>query len=362
MSSPQEQGIPAPLTGLPELLLPWYDRNARVLPWRQEPTPYRVWISEIMLQQTRVEAGKPYFERFISCLPDVQALAEADEALLLKLWEGLGYYSRVRNLHKAAQMVMERWGGQLPDDPALLRTLPGVGGYTAGAIASIAFGHAVPAVDGNVLRVTARLLEDHRDMAAPQVKREVEKWIGQIIPRHRPGDFNQALMDLGAMVCLPGGVPLCEKCPAAAICMGRASGRAASLPVKAAKPPRPAQSFTVLLLTRGDRVALRKRPSRGLLAGMWEFPMAEGLLSGKEAAAVAESWGTKPLKPPRDLGPARHIFTHVRWDMTGWQIEVENPCGTEDFTWVSTGELSSAYALPSAFRHYMEALALPPSR
>ena len=231
------------LEKIPALLLRWYDGCARVLPWREDPAPYRVWVSEIMLQQTRVEAVKPYYERFLERLPTVKAVAEAPEEQLLKLWEGLGYYNRVRNLQKGAQQVMERFGGEVPADFKALRSLPGVGDYTAGAIASIAFGIPVPAVDGNVLRVLSRLLARREDILDAKVKKRVETEITGIIPKGRAGDFNQSLMELGAMVCLPNGAPKCGNCPLEAICLAHRAGIQGELPVKAPKKPRNARCF-----------------------------------------------------------------------------------------------------------------------
>lgn len=345
--------IPNPLGEIKEPLLAWYRQNARTLPWRENPTPYRVWISEIMLQQTRVEAGKPYFERFVAQLPDIAALAQADEALLLKLWEGLGYYSRVRNLQKAAKMVMERYGGKLPEHPAELRKLPGIGPYTAGAIASIAFGNAAPAVDGNVLRVFARLLDDNRDIGSPPLKKEYETFAAAIIPPGQAGDFNQALMELGALVCLPGGTPLCANCPLAHLCQGRASGNAPALPIKVPKAPRREETHTILRLECDGQTALRRRPPHGLLASLWELPEAKGLLTAEEAIDLIQNWGLKPLGAPASLGQARHIFTHVQWEMMGWVISVEQT-GGQGLVWATPNELTEAYSLPSAFRIWLE--------
>ncbi len=337
---------------LPGLLLAWYDAYARVLPWRDEPTPYRVWVSEIMLQQTRVEAVKPFYTRFLQELPTVEALAAAPEEQLLKLWEGLGYYSRVRNLQKGAKQVMERFGGEIPGSFEELLTLPGVGEYTAGAIASIAFQKAVPAVDGNVLRVVSRLKASSDNVLSPQVKRSWSQQVAALIPKDRAGDFNQALMELGATVCLPNGAPRCECCPLLSICQGRKLGIAAELPVKAPKKPRRVEERTVFLLTCRGRLALALRPEKGLLAGMYELPAAPGHLSEKEAEKALKAWGIMPMSPLRELQAAKHIFTHVEWQMTGWAAEAREP--VPGFTWVTGEELNSEIALPSAFRAYRE--------
>ena len=266
-------------------LLEWYGRNARSLPWREEPAPYRVWVSEIMLQQTRVEAVKPYFARFLAELPDVTALASAPEQQLMKLWEGLGYYSRARNLQKAARVMVEQYGGTLPADYDALLKLPGIGPYTAGAVASIAYGIPVPAVDGNVLRVVMRLTAGWEDIADPAVKRAVERRMAAILPKDRPGDFNQAMMELGATVCAPGGEPKCLVCPLNALCEGYRQGVARELPVKAKKKARRIEERTVFLLVCDGELAIRKRADSGLLAGLWELPSVEGKLNPEGARA-----------------------------------------------------------------------------
>lgn len=350
MKSSEKQNLSSPLfrDSLPDALLSWYDAHARVLPWRETPTPYRVWVSEIMLQQTRVEAVKPYFERFLSALPTVSALAEADSGLLLKLWEGLGYYNRARNLQKAAAVVKEQYAGRLPASFEALRALPGIGSYTAGAIASIAFGIPVPAVDGNVLRVASRLLDSREDIKNPAFKQTVEDGLRQILPK-RVGDFNQALMELGATVCLPSGQPRCGECPLSGLCAGFAAGTAPDLPVKSAAKARRIEERTVFLLIFDGRTALRKRPESGLLASMWEFPNTEGNLPPEEAAALIAEWGM----PPEALTPlkeAKHIFTHVEWRMTGYAAFVPSP--SPDFVWADAAGLSDRFALPSAFRFY----------
>ncbi len=341
------------LSKIPNPLLDWYRRSARILPWREEPTPYRVWVSEVMLQQTRVEAVKPYFERFLAELPDVAALAAAPEAQILKLWEGLGYYNRVRNLQKGAREVMARFGGVIPADFEALRTLPGVGSYTAGAVASIAFGIPVPAVDGNVLRVTARLTGDPGDVSDSKVKRRVEDEIRAVIPADSAGAFNQALMELGATVCLPNGAPKCDICPLAELCRGYAQGIAETLPVKAAKKPRRIEERTVFLLTCRGRLALRRRPDRGLLAGLWELPALPGTLDRDAAAAALATWGI--AAQPEPLPGAKHIFTHLEWHMCAWAAEAA--AETPDFLWADREELSRDYTLPSAFRAYFGEIA-----
>ena len=336
---------------VPELLLAWYDGNARVLPWREDPSPYRVWVSEIMLQQTRVEAVKPYYERFLAALPTVADLAAVPEERLLKLWEGLGYYNRARNLQKAARLVVEQYGGELPGEWEALRRLPGVGDYTAGAIASIAFGKRATAVDGNVLRVTARLLHRRDNILDPKVKRRVEEELLEILPP-RVGDFNQALMELGALVCLPGGAPLCGRCPLSSLCRACALGDQESLPVKAKAKPRRVEERTVFLVFCGGRAALRRRPETGLLSGLWELPQVPGKLSREEAEEQLRQWGLRPVTSLCQTPPAKHVFTHVEWRMTGYLLTVSGD-GPREFLWADR-EALEGLAVPSAFGRFLE--------
>ena len=307
--------------GIAERLLPWYDANARDLPWRRDVTPYRVWVSEIMLQQTRIEAARGYFERFMTALPAVSDLAAAEEDRVLKLWEGLGYYSRARNLRKAAGLVVSEYGGELPADPALLRKLPGIGDYTAGAIASIAFGLPEPAVDGNVLRICARLTCCPDSIGDERVKRIFRDRLRAVYPADRCGDFTSAVMELGETVCIPG-TPDCEACPLRTLCAAKRTGTQADYPVMPEKRPRRIQPKTVFLLEHEGRIALHRRPERGLLAGMWELPNTDGRLTAEEALEKASAWGCEPLAA-ENCGDAVHIFTHIEWHMTGWRI----PCG-----------------------------------
>ena len=334
-------------------LLAWYDAGHRDLPWRSEPTPYRVWVSEIMLQQTRVEAVRGYFARWMQTLPDVRALAQADEAVYMKLWEGLGYYSRVRNLHRAAVTVCEQYGGELPADYEALRALSGIGEYTAGAIASIAFGLPVPAVDGNVLRVAARLQNDFTPITDAGFKKRTRAQFAALMPHDRSGDLNQALMELGATVCLPNGTPRCGDCPLAHLCEGYHRGNAAMLPLRAAKKPRRVENRTVLLVRCGAQVGVQQRPKKGLLAGLWELPALEGHLSPEDTrqALAARGWQVKSLYA---LRPAKHIFTHVEWHMNGYYLELAAP--PDGLTLVSPAALRAEYALPSAFRPFLSVI------
>lgn len=337
-------------------LLQWYEENARTLPWRSEPAPYRVWVSEIMLQQTRVAAVLDYFQRFMAELPTVEALAAVDEDRLMKLWQGLGYYSRARNLRKAARQIMERHGGIFPNTYEDILSLPGVGEYTAGAISSIAFGLPVPAVDGNVLRVSSRLTACPEDITLPDTKSGFREQLRTIMPRRRPGDFNQALMELGATVCLPVGAPLCSRCPLASLCAGLRQGDPQRFPIRAAKPARREESHTVFLIISPQGAAVRRRAEKGLLAGLWEFPCEPGRLTPEQAADRLQHWGIafEALSP----APASsHIFTHVRWDMTGFAAETAGVRLPESWRWADRRALETEVSIPSAFRrYYAEAL------
>ena len=300
-------------------LLAWFEKNARTLPWRSISTPYRVWVSEIMLQQTRVEAVKPYFERFMHALPDVKSLAECEEERLLKLWEGLGYYNRVRNMQIAAQTVMEQYDGKLPADYEKLLELKGIGHYTAGAIASIAYGIPVPAVDGNVLRILMRVSADNSDIMKQSVKTRVEQALQQVIPQDCAGSFNQALMELGAIVCVPNGEPLCDQCPWYSFCETRKRGLWQELPVKKKAKGRRIEERTVLVIRDGERVVLKRRPKKGLLAGLYEFPNEPGTLTEDEALRVVQDMHLHPMRIQR-LEEAKHIFSHVEWHMQGYMV------------------------------------------
>ncbi len=337
------------------LLLAWYEGHRRAFPWREEPTPYRIWISEIMLQQTRIEAALPYFERFMAALPTVAALAEAGEERLMKLWEGLGYYSRARNLQKTAKILMAEYGGELPASYERLLSLPGIGEYTAGAIASMAYGLPVPAVDGNVLRVSARLTNDEGDITRAPVKKRLREAICAMLPPDRPGEFNQAIMELGETICLPNTLPLCGDCPLREVCRGRLAGRPERLPVRAEKKARRVEQRTVLIVTAAGRVLLRRREDKGLLAGLWELPSAEGWLSPEEAAGIAAGWGARP-ETAEPVGPGKHIFSHIEWHMQGVLLHTPPFPPPERFLWADARQLREETALPSAFRTYSSRL------
>lgn len=340
-------------------LLAWYDAGRRILPWREEPTPYHVWLSEIMLQQTRVEAVKPYYDRFLQALPDVESLSAVEEEKLLKLWEGLGYYNRARNLKKAAEKIVSEYGGIIPGNYEELLKLPGIGSYTAGAIASIAFGQALPAVDGNVLRILSRLRADDRDILDAKVKKSVEEDLAGVMPTDRPGDFNQALMELGAMVCIPNGAAKCGECPWEEICLARAQNRVADFPKKAQKKPRQIEEKTILVIQDENRIALHKRPDKGLLAGMYEFPSLEGHRDEKEVIAYLKGLGMLPIRIQK-LAPTKHIFTHKEWHMTGYLVRVDELSrremgrDQEGLLFIEPDQTRTDYPIPSAFAVYAE--------
>lgn len=308
------------------LLLRWYRANKRALPWRDTGNAEDVWISEIMLQQTRVEAVKNYFCRFREALPTVRDIASCEDDRLMKLWEGLGYYHRARNIKKCAQQLLELYGGALPSDPELLKKLPGIGPYTAGAIASIAYGVRVPAVDGNVLRVWARLTGNHSDIALSKTGKDFAGEIGELIasctsPEFSASDFNQALMELGAVVCVPNGAALCGSCPVRGVCRAHKGSETELLPVRSSKKARRVERRTLLIIRDGERFLFRRRPDRGLLPGLYEFPGLPGALGPEEVKREAERLGFSPLQI-RPLPEGRHIFTHIEWQMSAWEIRV----------------------------------------
>ncbi|MCD8348442.1 MAG: A/G-specific adenine glycosylase [Lachnospiraceae bacterium] len=370
------------LKQIQEPLIGWFCENARVLPWREHPFPvlghtavtepsecaltpakpdraYAVWVSEIMLQQTRVEAVKPYYRRFMDTLPDINALAGCSEDVLLKLWEGLGYYSRVRNMQKAAIVVMDKYDGRLPAQYEELLTLPGIGSYTAGAIASIAYGQAVPAVDGNVLRVLGRITENAEDISKQSVKKSVEDVLRTVMPQACPGTFNQALMELGALICVPNGAPLCETCPVRHLCRANLDGCQTDYPVKAAKKARRIEERTVLVIRDSTHAAIGRRPAHGLLAGLYELPNYLGHLTQEEVAERVAGNGFSSLQI-RPLPEAKHIFSHVEWHMCGYFVLVEDTeksldkQGEDHLIFVEPEIIREDYSIPSAFAAYQK--------
>ena len=344
----EKEALNTEISRLPAALLPWYEAVKRDLPWRKDREPYHVWLSEIMLQQTRVEAVKGYYARFLAALPDVASLAQADQEQLNKLWEGLGYYSRVRNLKKAAQVIMEEYGGVFPREHSRVLALPGIGDYTAGAICSIAFDQKTPAVDGNVLRVIARITDNETPIDMPVRKKEVQQELAEIYPPEA-GAFTQALMELGATLCGPNWKPRCEACPCAGFCLAHLRGTAEQLPVKTPRKGRRIEEKTVFVFSCDGLYALQKRPARGLLAGLWQFPNCEGKLPMEQAAQQAEKMGLHPRELYRQV-ERRHIFTHVEWRMNGIYMEVDAPEG--GFQWMTAEQIDASAALPTAFRQF----------
>ena len=334
-----------------EALIPWYEAHKRELPWRQDKEPYHVWLSEIMLQQTRVEAVKEYYRRFLTTLPTIADLAEAPEEQILKLWEGLGYYNRVRNLQKAAQTICADYAGVFPSEYAQIRSLSGIGDYTAGAIASICFDAPTPAVDGNVLRVYSRLLADDANIDLQTTKKRITRKLQETYPRKNPGIATQALMELGATVCVPNGAPRCDVCPVAEICQAREQDTWRDLPVRSEKKKRKIVDKTVFILLTEDTVALHKRSASGLLAGMWEFPNVDVKLDKQEAVTQVTGWQTEPVDLLMQTSYT-HIFSHVEWHMTAYYIRCRKT--NKKWKWVTKESLDETYALPSAFRPFRE--------
>lgn len=335
---------------LPDALLPWYKQNARRLPWRQDTEPYHIWLSEIMLQQTRVEAVRAYYLRFLEQLPDIHALAAAPASRLLKLWEGLGYYNRARNLQKAARVIEAQYGGRFPGRYEEIRALPGIGPYTAGAIASICFGLPCPAVDGNVMRIITRMTENDAPIDRMQTKTEIAAQLEKVYPKNDCGQFTQALMELGATVCTPKS-PKCTACPASSFCRAYKNGTVIQYPVKQPKKEKRLEERTVFLLQCGDRYALTKRTESGLLAGLWQLPNMLGKMDVKQALDTAGGFGAQPVELCKQMHRV-HIFTHIKWQMTCYHILCAER--SPDFVWATAQEIETTYALPTAFRMFFE--------
>ena len=336
-----------------EPLVHWFRENKRDLPWRHHVNAYRVWVSEIMLQQTRVEAVKPFYHRFMKELPTIEALAEAGEDQLLKLWEGLGYYNRIRNMQIAARQIVEDYSGEFPHEYEQILSLKGIGSYTAGAIASFAFEIPKPAVDGNVLRVVSRILASREDIMKASVRKQMEENIEKVIPRDCPSDFNQGLIELGAIVCVPNGEPKCDICPLASLCRARKLGCQSELPVKKKAKDRKIEQKTILVFQDGETVAIHKRGKKGLLAGMYEFPNVEGHLSMEEVVEYCKSIGLTPVFV-KELPAAKHIFSHIEWHMKGYAVRVDEleKQGPKDFIFAHPEEIQAKYSIPAAFEAY----------
>ena len=336
-------------------LIEWYQKQKRDLPWRNDISAYKVWVSEIMLQQTRVEAVKPYYARFLNAFPTIRDLAEAEEDLLLKMWEGLGYYNRVRNMQKAAQQVMIDYNGTFPQTYEEIRGLTGIGNYTAGAISSFAFGIPKPAVDGNVLRVISRLTASYEDIMKATVRERVEEELEELIPADGASDFNQGLIELGAIVCVPNGAPKCSECPLAHLCKAHEQGIELELPVKSKAKERRGEKKTVFIFQDGDHVAIKKRPAKGLLAGLYELPNVEGHLTEDEALAYSKQIGLSPLRIQK-LEDGKHIFSHVEWQMIGYRIRMDEleKSSKSEMLFIHPEEIQAEYPIPAAFETYVK--------
>lgn len=331
-------------------LLNWYQQNARVLPWREQPSGYGVWISEIMLQQTRVEAVKQYYIRFMEELPTVKHLSEVSEEKLLKLWQGLGYYNRAKNLKKAALDIMQNYHGEIPNDYQKLLKLSGIGEYTAGAICSIAFGQPEAAVDGNVLRVMTRLYADDSNIMEKEVKKKYSDRIKQVLKNTDPSKFNQALMELGAVVCLPNGKPKCEICPIQKYCEADKQNNAVEFPHKTPKKQRKIEQRMMFFILCQNKLALHKRAEKGLLSNLWELP---NVLKQDNISEVLQKWSIQSTDI-KQMGQAKHIFTHIEWHMEGYFVKTDSFENNGNFVWATQEQLQQQYALPSAFREFVK--------
>lgn len=344
-------------------LILWYNTQGRDLPWRRTRDPYRIWISEIMLQQTRVEAVKGYYERFLDALPDILSLSECPEDVLMKLWEGLGYYNRVRNMQKAARQIVADYHGEMPDNAMELKKLPGIGDYTAAAIASIAFGMPEPAVDGNVIRVVSRIDQISKDFSSMKDRRELAESLRELdLPKGALwGTLNQAFMDLGAAICLPNSPPICSTCPVRNFCAAHQQGKEQDFPVRPEKKARRIVMKTILLIRDGDRFAIRKRSEKGLLRGLYEFPgLDEHVDEGRAARYAEEICGTRAMRITKVMD-ARHVFSHVEWQMRGYEIIMspwEEGASSQDIIYADAAEIERKYPIPSAFAAYAEYLGI----
>lgn len=331
-------------------LLHWFERNLRDLPWRKDKDPYKIWVSEIMLQQTRVDTVIPYFERFMDRFPTLEVLSGAKEEDVVKMWEGLGYYSRARNLHAGVREVQAEYGGQVPDDPDKIRKIKGIGPYTAGAILSIAYGVPEPAVDGNVMRVLSRLLLIEEDIQKVKTRKQFEAIIREMIARENPSYFNQALMELGALICTPRS-PKCQQCPVAAHCKAMEQEVQEQLPVKGkAKPPKPV-ALSVAFIEREGQFLIRQRPNHGLLAGLWELPNIEG--NKRELEEYLRQFNIE-VKSLSYVMEHQHIFSHLQWNMEVYSVEIDATNSTMG-KWVHWEEMSE-YTLPVSFQKILAKL------
>jgi len=330
-------------------LLAWYDQHHREMPWRTTASPYRVWISEIMSQQTRIDTVMVYFERFMNAFPTMESLANASLDDVLKNWQGLGYYSRARNIHKAAHVIMKEHQGLIPSTYEELLTLPGIGPYTAGAIASIAFNQRVPAIDGNVLRVIARVKGIKDSIQSLKTIKQITSIVQEQISTERPGDFNQALMEIGALVCIPNGAPKCESCPLSNDCVARAKNLIDVIPPKKKKTLQKVEPRTVVVMEYQGKIGLRQRKDSGLLASMYELFHVEGHFDAKD---IVEQFSN--IVSIDSLAPHQHVYSHLIWQMIGYHIVVDQP--VEGMEFVTMEEALTTYAIPNAFWPFLQQL------
>lgn len=335
------------MSELSTAVLTWFDANKRPMPWRETPSPYRVWISEIMSQQTRIDSVMGYFERFIQAFPTIDSLAAAPLDDVLKAWQGLGYYSRAKNIHNAARMIVSDYQGELPNTFAQLLTLPGIGPYTAGAIASIAFGERVPSVDGNVLRVIARVHGITESIQSTKTIQQITSLVQTALPSKRAGDMNQGLMEIGALVCIPNGAPKCDSCPLSKMCVAYNNDLIDLIPPKKKKSLQRVEPRTVFVIEYQGKVAIRKREATGLLASMYELFHVEGHW---DASDIAETFdGVETIYP---LPAHTHVFSHLIWQMIGYHVVVSKP--VPEMSYVTWEELQATYAIPKAFWPFLE--------
>lgn len=331
-------------------IVKWYQKEEKNLPWKQDKEPYHIWISEIMLQQTRIEAVKKYYGRFMKELPTAKDLASIEEERLLKLWEGLGYYSRARNLKRAAQIIVDKYHGEVPNQYDDLIMLPGIGEYTAGAIASICANEKVTAVDGNVLRVISRVIGSRENVLLPETKKKITKIIQEILPKES-GDFNEGVMEIGEKICVPNGIPLCEKCPIQEFCYARKNNVTDEIPVREKALKRKVVNKIVFVIkTRDGKIAIRKRENKGLLSGLYELPNLDRITEEKQIEEIIRNWNLKLIEMTQKKDK-KHIFTHIEWHMQHYEIVVEK--GNKEFIWVSERQLNSEYPLPTAFAKFL---------
>lgn len=343
------------LEDIVEPLMKWYKSEKRDLPWRHTDDPYKIWISEIMLQQTRVEAVKSYYLRFVQEIPTLKDLANVDGDRLLKLWEGLGYYSRAKNLKKCASVLIMQNKETFPPDYEELKTLPGIGPYTAAAIGSIAFHLKTPAIDGNVLRIMARILEDDCDIMSQKVRKNYFDRLVQIMPENTR-DFTEGLIELGALVCVPNGMPKCETCPIQSFCQSYQNHHVLDYPKKKKKEKRKIEEKTIIIFEYKNRIAIRKRANQGLLASLYEFYNLSGIYQEKDIYQILNFLNVS-TNHVTFLGKAKHIFSHIEWHMNGYYVVCNNK-PQEDLLWVTKKEFQKVYSLPSAFSYFAKKLNL----